>query len=239
MNKLKLKIYSIALSGLMLASSSMAQKSSQKKDYVIDDYKVIATHELQIDDVKEKSISVFGFAKADTPVIDVHGNIIDRLNKYDKIELLPELYGDFQHIKTSNGICGYIETVFLEVLPSDYVEVDISDQKLYLHKQNEVVLNADVITGKPETPTNLGYSEIYYKNYKTNLMESNYVDNYMCFNTDGEGFHDADGWRSDDDYNNKELYLSNGSHGCVNMKQEDVSALDNNVEVGEKVFIHK
>ena len=35
------------------------------------------------------------------------------------------------------------------------------------------------------------------------------------------------------------IYTYDGSHGCVNMSLEDVEKLDNYIEVGTKVLVHK
>ena len=50
------------------------------------------------------------------------------------------------------------------------------------------------------------------------------------------GLHDADGWRSE---YGKDIYLTNGSHGCINMPYEAAEIIYNNVSAGTKVLVHK
>ena len=49
------------------------------------------------------------------------------------------------------------------------------------------------------------------------------------------GFHDAD-WRSASQLTNKNTYLTNGSHGCVNMFTEDAKYLYKNIYKGLSVY---
>ena len=50
----------------------------------------------------------------------------------------------------------------------------------------------------------------------------------------GQGLHDAS-WRSRFGGN---IYIYNGSHGCVNMPRSEVSKLYNMVEIGTPVYVH-
>ena len=55
-----------------------------------------------------------------------------------------------------------------------------------------------------------------------------YVDYWIPFIGGSYGFHDAD-WRTSSQLTNKNTYLTNGSHGCVNMLLEDAKYLHDNV----------
>lgn len=186
------------------------------------------------------------YINSNTPFYDENGNYLFELETYDKVYVTDNYSNNNRFIYTPYGYQGYVNNNSLTLLPGTYIEVDISDQKVYMYIDNEKVFEADVITGNPNVGTNpgtdLGYTEIYYKNYETYLVGptwKSYVDIFMCFNTSGEGFHDADGWRSDSEYDNKSAYLTNGSHGCVNMKQADADELDSLSETGTKVLIHR
>ena len=50
------------------------------------------------------------------------------------------------------------------------------------------------------------------------------------------GCHDAD-WRSLSQMTNGKTYLTNGSHGCVNMLREDAKYLYSNIYKGLAVHI--
>lgn len=188
----------------------------------------------------------FVYFNSDSTLYDENGNVITYTYKYDKAMLNGKNNNSKLGVILQSGIEGYVFDYSINSMPGTYVEVDISDQKLHMFIDNEEVFSADVITGCPSvgtTPgTNLGYTEIYEKLYQTYLVGptwKSYVDIFMRFNDSAEGFHDADGWRGDWEYDQKDRYISNGSHGCVNMKQADVELLDGYTSVGTKVLIHK
>ena len=131
------------------------------------------------------------------------------------------------------------ETTFIEeTVPETYAEVDISDQKVYCYYQGELVLVADCVTGIPTygttKGTNKGYTEINGKSYNTTLMLDTPAEIFVSFNPDGEVFHDSKRSQFGGD-----IYLTNGSHGCVNMRLEDVKVLDKHLKVGDHVLVHK
>ena len=139
-------------------------------------------------------------------------------------------------IKLDNSY-GYIEDEYIE---TNFIVVDISQQKLLLYKNNQVLLNAKVVTGtynKHDTPT--GYNILkrknlidgkYLRGYNPDgtLDYESWVDYWMPFITRrGIGFHDAS-WRTNNEYTNTR-YIYDGSHGCVNMMNSDAKKLFNNI----------
>ena len=111
-------------------------------------------------------------------------------------------------------------------------------QKVYCYYQGELVLVADCVTGIPTygttKGTNKGYTEINGKSYNTTLMLDTPAEIFISFNPDGEGFHDSKRSQFGGD-----IYLTNGSHGCVNMRLEDVKVLDKHLKAGDHVLVHK
>ncbi len=126
------------------------------------------------------------------------------------------------------------------------VEINIKKQKLYFYENGKVVLTADVVTGQPDgnrnTPT--GNFTIAYKTTHFTMRGDDYgydyelpVDYWMPFEGGGgTGLHDAP-WRRPGTFGGS-YYLSDGSHGCVNMKLSDVSYIYNRVVAGTGVWIH-
>lgn len=187
----------------------------------------------------------FSCVMYDTNIVDENGNYLATAYQFEKVLKMDANYqNSYRLVMLDNGITGYIEANALRELTDTFVEVDISSQMLYVYSNGECVMTANVITGNPNTGstpgTNIGLQEILYKSYNTNLVGPTWdvpVDYFFCFNYDGEGFHDAS-WRADYEYT-ADTYTWNGSHGCVNMKHEDVSTLDNLISTGDKVLIHK
>lgn len=125
----------------------------------------------------------------------------------------------------------------------NYVELDISRQKVWLYVEGECVLETDCVTGNVSggysTPTG-----IYYLTYKTRgatlrgynsdgSRYASYVEYWMPFNG-GIGFHDAS-WRSSFGGN---IYLTNGSHGCVNMPRNSAEILYDYIDSSMPIFVY-
>lgn len=98
-----------------------------------------------------------------------------------------------------------------------YVELDLTVQKVYFYMDGQLILEDDIISGNPNKYQNTpgGFYEIYGMRQNVVLTGPGYashVDYWMPFN--GEiGLHDAY-WQSKFGGN---LYLTRGSHGCVNL----------------------
>ena len=52
---------------------------------------------------------------------------------------------------------------------------------------------------------------------------------------DGQGLHDAT-WRSSF---GGDIYLTNGSHGCVNLPYDTADKIYNNIEAGVAIILYK
>jgi len=184
-------------------------------------------------------INSYGFIKSNTSLYNNLDEriVIDTIDEYQKVYSISTNY-EYNYIQTMDGVFGYIESNKFEFLPSNYVEVDISDQLVTVYYDNNAVLSANVVTGASGHDTNIGYQEILEKTYNRPLIGPTWnvdVNYFFPFNYDGEGFHDAS-WRSEFGGN---IYVYNGSHGCVNMNIDDVNIMDNYIDVGTKVLVHK
>lgn len=172
-------------------------------------------------------------------------NLRDDYNLNSEVITVIDEYDKLKRIKTNDewdyvyyeGNYGYVSSKYVEELGDNFVEVDISDQNLYLYVDDELILTADVVTGKKDKyDTRIGCHSIYSKEKDRYLKGDGYkvyVNYWLPFDK-GQGLHDAS-WRTSF---NKDDYL-NGSHGCVNMKKEDVKIVYDNVSVGTKVLVHK
>lgn len=122
---------------------------------------------------------------------------------------------------------------------STYIEVDKVKQHVYYYEDGELVLDTDVVTGKP-TPDRETPSGVYFILNKTkdaNLIGATWnvkSDRWMGVTYQGVGFHDAS-WRS---VFGGEIYKSNGSHGCINTPKEAMFQLYDIVEEGTPVIIY-
>ncbi len=124
-----------------------------------------------------------------------------------------------------------------------YVEVDLTGQHLWYYKDGKLVIESDVVTGKPteERETATGVFMIPYKQTDITLSggtgsdawETD-VDFWMPFH-EGQGLHDAS-WRSSFGGN---IYKTNGSHGCVNLPYDVAETIYEEMEERTPIFLYK
>ena len=100
---------------------------------------------------------------------------------------------------------------------NSYVEADLTNQHLYLYQNGELVLETDFVSGKISngSGTPAGIFGITYKTTDAVLRGRDYetpVKYWMPF-YGNYGMHDAY-WRG---AFGGDIYLSNGSHGCINL----------------------
>lgn len=158
------------------------------------------------------------------------------LNKYETCEVL-RTEEDWYLVRVANKI-GYVKKEYTEPLTGKFIVVDISNQTLTLYENNTIILETPVVTGEKyyyDTPT--GKFEIKKKETDTYLIGDDYythVNYWMPFNG-GIGLHDAS-WRSKFGGN---IYVNNGSHGCVNIPPEYADDIFEIVNKGTKVLVQK
>ena len=119
-----------------------------------------------------------------------------------------------------------------------YVECDLDNQHVYVYVSGNLVVETDCVSGKAVegryTPD--GTYAITYKERDATLVGENYesaVSYWMPFNGN-IGLHDAT-WR------NKfggDIYLSNGSHGCINLPKSKAKEIYDCVSKGEPVVVY-
>ena len=119
-----------------------------------------------------------------------------------------------------------------------YIEVNLDAQRLYFYKYGECILSTSFVSGKVSagwyTPN--GVFAIYAKDANTYLVGEDYrtfVNYWMPF-YGGYGLHDAT-WRGSF---GGDIYVYNGSHGCVNLPLSAAATIFNNASVGTKVIVY-
>lgn len=128
---------------------------------------------------------------------------------------------------------------------STYVEVDLSSQVMYFVQNGQLTMQCNIISGNPNkgdaTPPGAFY--LYNKQRNRTLRgpkkpDGEYewespVSYWMPFNG-AIGLHDAT-WQS---ALGGSLYLSRGSHGCINMYLGEAAQLFEQIEVGTPVLCY-
>ena len=118
------------------------------------------------------------------------------------------------------------------------VEVCISKQTLYYYEDGELLWTSPVVTAAPGV-TPLGHftvTKIDGSSWLTGPTWNEHVDYWIGFDPTGvhKGFHDAS-WRSEF---GGDIYLTDPSHGCVNMPTNMVAKLHSLVHIGTPVYIY-
>lgn len=119
-----------------------------------------------------------------------------------------------------------------------YIEINLDKQHLWFYKNGKCIVSTDFVSGKVAenmcTPN--GVFSIYAKQtdrYLTGATYRSFVNYWMPFHG-GYGLHDAT-WRSSF---GGDIYLYNGSHGCVNLPLSAAGKIYKNATVGTKVILY-
>ena len=123
-----------------------------------------------------------------------------------------------------------------------YVEIDISRQHMWYYVNGQVYLETDIRSGeeseKRYAPTPSGVFRILSKSREKDFLDFEPVVHssyWMPFDWEGCGIHDAS-WFSTFGGN---LYLTSGSHGCINTPISIVEPMYNSISVGTPVIVYR
>ncbi len=146
-----------------------------------------------------------------------------------------------------NGESGTREPVYLysgvcrdtNDIGDTYVEIDISNQKMYFYKDGSLLVDTPIVTGNPNkgNATPPGVFALDTKKSPAVLKGEDYASDvtyWMPFNGN-VGIHDCGTWRTEF---GGDIYLTNGSHGCVNTPYAAAETIYNNIEVGMPIIVY-
>ena len=220
---------------------------------------VSKTVTVKISDSKSETIS--GTALLD--LLDVKDNTL-QINSAKLNDLVDGIYAsnkvsNYEYInvdKLKESLTGVllsdrdasVEASWIKITPpvskpttsvNDSIEVDISEQTLYYYVDDVLQWTSPVVTGRPGV-TPLGHFKVTKIDGHSVLSGptwEEYVDYWIGFDPTGvhKGFHDAS-WRSEF---GGDIYLTDPSHGCVNMPTNMVAKLHSLVHIGTPVYIHE
>lgn len=120
-----------------------------------------------------------------------------------------------------------------------YVEIDYTNQRMWFYKDGALLVETSVVTGNVSAgnASPEGIFCLVGKEENATLVGEDYktpVDYWMPF-YGGVGIHDADSWRS---AYGGDIYLTSGSHGCINTPTAQAAIIYENIEVGTPIVCY-
>ncbi len=134
---------------------------------------------------------------------------------------------------------GAILTEEKEDMIDSYIEVDLTNQKVWLYKDGQLLIESDCVSGTYQDEsrrTPAGIYSIFYKQSPAVLTGPDYsspVTYWMAFNGN-IGLHDAS-WRYEF---GGEIFQYSGSHGCINLPYSVAETLYENTAIGSIVVLY-
>ena len=177
-----------------------------------------------------------------TTVLNIRNGIstdydkIGQLEKYETLRVLKE-YDEWYLVMTNEYQFGFVFKEYTKDLEGIFIEVDKSEQQLYMYQNNELLYTTPVTTGKDTTPADTGLFKVFRMKRDTYLVGEDYrefVEFWIQYNG-GEGIHDAR-WRS---VYGEEDYHTRGSHGCINTPRKVVEKVYQLTSLDTPVIVHK
>lgn len=159
----------------------------------------------------------------------IYGNLIDRDTEKEY------LHQAFCEKRTERHEPEYLQKALYQGkndIGPTYIEVDMTEQKMYYYVDGVLKIETDVVTGNTSlgrgTPSGTNY--VYNKQRNRVLRGADYATpvKYWIPVYKAIGIHDAS-WRKNF---GGEIYKTNGSHGCVNTPTDQVAELYDMVEIG-------
>jgi len=166
-------------------------------------------------------------------------------NYYLTAEEIEFVLDMFSKVKSEDGRTPIMGQDTADSIPDTRIEVSISEQRVFLVKGGKVAMESPTVTGDVSKGRDTPYG-VYYvfamvpgtyligdgsdgsEPYKV------WVDRWMPITPGGVGLHDA-GWRA---AFGGDIYLKDGSHGCINLPPDFAKDLFDNIENGICVVVY-
>ena len=185
----------------------------------------------------------YGYVSEDDELMkwSVGGNLnyaLREVEKYQKFEIISSVGNCYKILY--DGEYGYLKKEDVNRIDEKYIEIDLSEQTLKYYVGRNLLLSSDIVSGQvgsKDTETRIGYFNIYKFEKNATLVGRDYrqfVNYWMPFDG-GIGLHDAL-WRKE--FGN-DIYLKNGSHGCINLPLNVAKDIYDNSDLDTKVLVHK
>ena len=130
------------------------------------------------------------------------------------------------------------ESEYADNFHGSYIEIDLDNQVCYLYKDGSLVDSSSIVSGSVVSShmTPDGVFRVYSMSRDVTLVGTGYESfvNYWMPFYGSDGLHDAS-WRSSF---GGDIYLRNGSHGCVNLPSAFAAEMYETISTGYFVVIY-
>ena len=190
------------------------------------------------------------YTRPDGKVITVSGGVygwsVDSQDLYDKLHEAILGTEDVSIEPHFNSIAASLVPAGEQDWGSYYIDVDLQEQYARFYDGENIIWEADLISGKPSSPTPQGVWAVTGMQSPTTLVgeplpgetEPEYrtkVQYWMPFQGNAVGFHDAT-WQPS--FGGSMFVSGYGSHGCVNISYSAAEELYSILEYGVPVIVH-
>lgn len=191
-----------------------------------------------------KTYNTFGkirtFKTSYGDVIDIKGGDYGWwLNRPEEVAELTKLVENGEKVERQPVYYQTAQQYGDDDIGNTYVEINLTAQHLFFYNEGELILETDFVSGNVSKGlgTPVGTYPIQYKQNDATLVGEDYatpVKYWMPFNRN-IGLHDAS-WRKDF---GKDIYLTSGSHGCINMPPDMAKKLFKYIHRGVAVVVYE
>ncbi len=228
------------------SNKTAIDKSVVQKWIKIDENFNVVPNEDEINNYVSSLDSIYTSYKKDRQFKTGSGNVVTvKGGDYGRALNTDDLKTQLTSIITDDNTTGFVLNFSRGAMGSvendigtTYVEVDLTNQHLYMFVEGNLVVETDVVTGKPDGThdTPQGTYKLKYKQLDATLNGPGYstpVAYWMPFNGD-IGLHDAT-WQP---RFGTDRYITGGSHGCVNLPLDAAKSIYEYAVVGMPVVCY-
>ena len=185
-------------------------------------------------DVEDLTILKMAYVKTSTDLINSNGVAYKRIGTYQLVKVLIE-YDDFCLVEYGDSV-GLVHKNDINEYKGTFVVVDLSDQKVYMYCNTDMVFEDVCTTGKNGMETRTGAFKVSERTNSRYFSEEAQA-KYMWARFDGgNGFHDAP-WEDQKNFGSERFRARSGSKGCVRLPDSAALFLRNYIKVGTKVVV--
>lgn len=213
-------------------------KYKEKIGFVKAEYTMSIKNIIQSMDSTIRSIEIknIGYIKDNCYIYDANNTVIDYGEQYQIVKIFGDV-NDYYIVEYNNTI-GLISKNNIKTYQGVFVVVDLSDQKVFLYCDSDMVFESFCTTGKNLTPTRTGDFSVYERT-NSRYFSDEAQSRYMWANFDhGNGLHDAP-WEKEEKFGSQKYRKNNGSKGCVRLPDDAAIFLKEYVKKGTKVLVKK